>query len=171
MRPCSRGRFVPAADWLARHDVGAATGTTLITARNNARGTLLTYTAGAAAAGALFFTARNLILQRRTLELAQRTFEHNAESARRTLELAEQGQVTDRYTKAIDQLGSTQVSVRIGGIYALERIARDSARDHPAIMEVLTEFLREAGWGRALHRPIPAHAGRYPRRRHRRRSP
>jgi len=33
--------------------------------------------------------------------------------------------------------------VRIGGIYALERIARDSARDHPTVMEVLTAFVRE----------------------------
>jgi len=33
--------------------------------------------------------------------------------------------------------------VRIGGIYALERIARDSARDHPTVMEVLSAFIRE----------------------------
>jgi len=33
--------------------------------------------------------------------------------------------------------------VRIGGIYALERVARDSARDHPTVMEVLTAFIRE----------------------------
>ena len=31
----------------------------------------------------------------------------------------------------------------IGGIYALERIARDSAKDHPTVMEVLTAFIRE----------------------------
>ena len=62
---------------------------------------------------------------------------------RRTHELTEQGQVTDRYTKAIEQLGSDKPDVRIGGIYALERIARDSARDHPTVMEVLTAFIRE----------------------------
>jgi hypothetical protein len=33
--------------------------------------------------------------------------------------------------------------VRIGGIYALERIARDSAIDHPTVMEVLAAFIRE----------------------------
>jgi hypothetical protein len=33
--------------------------------------------------------------------------------------------------------------VRIGGIYALERIARDSPKDHPTVMEVLTAFIRE----------------------------
>jgi hypothetical protein len=63
--------------------------------------------------------------------------------SRRTFELTEQGQVTDRYTKAIEQLGSDKLDVRIGVIYALERIARDSHRDHPTIMAVLAAFIRE----------------------------
>jgi Pentapeptide repeats (8 copies) len=61
----------------------------------------------------------------------------------RAVELTEQGQVTDRYSKAIEQLGSDKLDVRIGGIYAVERIARDSPRDHPTIMEVLVAFIRE----------------------------
>jgi hypothetical protein len=83
--------FVPAADWLAAHDVGRVTGTSgtllLQTARDAARGRLLTYGAGLFAAAALIFTARNFTVSRRTLDLT------------------EQGQVTDRYTKAIEQLG------------------------------------------------------------------
>ena len=63
--------------------------------------------------------------------------------SRRTFELTEQGQVTDRFTKAIEQLGSDKLDVRLGGIYALERVARDSAKDHPTVMEVLTAFIRE----------------------------
>ena len=51
--------------------------------------------------------------------------------------------MTDRYTKAIEQLGSDKLDVRIGGIYALERVARDFAKDHPTVMEVLTAFIRE----------------------------
>ncbi len=117
--------FVPLADALAHHDVGSAKGSLLQTARDAARGRLLTLAAGVFAAGALAFTAR-------TFYLSQRTFE-----------LTEQGQVTDRYTKAIEQLGSDKLDVRIGGIYALERIARDSPRDHPTVMEVLTAFIRE----------------------------
>ena len=35
------------------------------------------------------------------------------------------------------------MDVRLGGIYALERIARSSRDDHGPIMEVLTAFLRE----------------------------
>jgi uncharacterized protein YjbI with pentapeptide repeats len=128
--------FVPAADWLARQDIGNATGTSLETARNNARGNLLALAAGIAGLGALFFTSRNFALQRRTFQLAEK-------DQQRTHELTEQGQVTDRYTKAIEQLGSEKLDIRIGGIYALERIARDSARDHPTVIEVLTTFIRE----------------------------
>ncbi len=35
------------------------------------------------------------------------------------------------------------LEVRLGGIYALERIARDSPKDHWTIMEVLTAYVRE----------------------------
>ena len=61
----------------------------------------------------------------------------------RNFRLSREGQVTDRYTKAIEQLGSDKLDVRIGGIYALERVARDSRRDHPTVMEVLAAFVRE----------------------------
>jgi Pentapeptide repeats (8 copies) len=128
--------FVPAADWLAHHDVGSATGALHETAVDNARGRLLTLGAGLLAAAALVFTALNFNLLRRNSEQTD-------EWQRRTHELTEQGQVTDRYTKAIEQLGSDRVDVRIGGIYALERIARDSARDHPTVIEVLIAFIRE----------------------------
>jgi hypothetical protein len=61
----------------------------------------------------------------------------------RNFTLSREGQVTDRYTKAVEQLGSGELDVRIGGIFALERVARDSARDHPAVMEVLTALIRQ----------------------------
>jgi hypothetical protein len=128
--------FVPAADWLAHHDVGSATGSLHETALDNARGRLLTLGAGLFAAGALIFTALNFNLLRRNAEQADQW-------QRRTHELTEQGQVTDRYTKAVEQLGSDKLDVRIGAIYALERVARDSARDHPTVIEVLTAFIRE----------------------------
>ena len=51
--------------------------------------------------------------------------------------------MTDRYAKAIEQLGWDKLDVRVGGIYAIERVARDSARDHLTVMEVLTAFIRE----------------------------
>jgi Pentapeptide repeats (8 copies) len=63
--------------------------------------------------------------------------------ATRTYRLTQQGQITDRYTKAIDQLGSDRLETRLGGIYALERIAVDSERDHRTVVEVLGAFARE----------------------------
>jgi hypothetical protein len=55
--------------------------------------------------------------------------------------------ITDRLTHAIDQLGNDKVDVRIGGIYALERLAKDSASDWPAIGEILAAFIRaHAAW-------------------------
>ncbi|MEQ9368976.1 MAG: pentapeptide repeat-containing protein [Coleofasciculus chthonoplastes F3-SA18-01] len=67
----------------------------------------------------------------------------NAIAATQNAEIAEQGQITERFTKAIEQLGSDNISIRLGGIYALERIAKDSERDHWTIMEVLSAFVRE----------------------------
>ena len=67
----------------------------------------------------------------------------------RRVKVAEQGHITDRYTKAIEQLGALtadnkpNVEVRLGAIYALERIAFDSPRDHWPIMEVLTAYVRQ----------------------------
>ncbi|WP_431998555.1 pentapeptide repeat-containing protein [Streptomyces fungicidicus] len=65
------------------------------------------------------------------------------QATRDTVEITEQGQVTDRFTSAVGQLGDDKLDVRLGGIYALERIAQDSPRDHGAIMEVLSAFIRE----------------------------
>jgi hypothetical protein len=64
----------------------------------NARDRLLTLGAGLFAAGALIFTALNFVPSQRTVDLSRRTFE-----------LTEQGQVTDRYTKAVEQLGSDKL--------------------------------------------------------------
>jgi hypothetical protein len=66
------------------------------------------------------------------------------------------GQITERFTRAVDQLGSKEVDIRLGGIYALERIARDSADDHPQVVEVLTAYVREhTGGDVAMRRGLP----------------
>jgi hypothetical protein len=59
--------------------------------------------------------------------------------------LAEQGQLTDRFGKAVDQLGQEggdKLDVRLGGIYALARIMRDSPVDEPTTIEILCAFIR-----------------------------
>jgi uncharacterized protein YjbI with pentapeptide repeats len=79
----------------------------------------------------------------RSLKLAERSQRENQQNAEETLLISLEGQITDRFTKAVAQLGSETPVVRLGGIYALERIARDSPRDYWAIMEILTTHVRE----------------------------
>jgi hypothetical protein len=66
----------------------------------------------------------------------------------RTFALNREGQITERFTRAVEQLGNDEkLDVRLGGIYALERIARDSRTHYEPAIEVLSAFLREhAEW-------------------------
>ncbi len=61
----------------------------------------------------------------------------------RNLKTAEDKEVNDRFSKAVELLGDERLEVRLGGIYLLERIAKDSKRDHWTVMEVLTAYIRE----------------------------
>jgi hypothetical protein len=54
-----------------------------------------------------------------------------------------QRRITESFSKAIEQLGSDKPEVRLGGIYALERISQESPQDHWTVMENLTAFVRE----------------------------
>lgn len=49
---------------------------------------------------------------------------------------------TRRYAEAVAQIGDKNESVRIGGLYALGRIAEDAPRDRSMIMRVLASFIR-----------------------------
>jgi uncharacterized protein YjbI with pentapeptide repeats len=86
------------------------------------------------AIGALVFTGLSLNATRDQVAAAQQQNE-----------VAEQGQYTDRYIKAVeqlDQVGPDHLQSRLGAIYALERLARDSSRDQPTIIETLAAFIR-----------------------------
>lgn len=52
------------------------------------------------------------------------------------------GQVTERFTRAIEQLGSDSADIRTGAIFALARIARNSPSDHDAVVATLSAFVR-----------------------------
>lgn len=62
---------------------------------------------------------------------------------------AREGQITERFTRAVDQLGAIDqsgnpaIEIRLGGIYALERIANESDKDYWPIMEILTAYVRK----------------------------
>lgn len=61
----------------------------------------------------------------------------------RTVQVTREGQTTERFSKAIDHLGSDSRAVRTGGVYALERIARTSRSERGAVEDVLTAFVRQ----------------------------
>jgi hypothetical protein len=108
--------------------------------QNDVRTTLLQGFGGLAVLAGAVFAFGQLLTSRRQLE-------HTIESAFQQHELDRQGQVTERFTRAIDQLGHENLDVRLGGIYALERIANDSHQDRATIAEVLTAFVRgHAPW-------------------------
>jgi hypothetical protein len=109
--------------------------------QNDARATLLQALAGGALLLGAYFTWRQV------------------QTGRQQVHLAEQGQITERFTRAIDQLGSEHLDVRLGGIYALERIAHDSPGDRSTIGEVLTAYIRgHAPWPPRLDGQPPAEA-------------
>jgi uncharacterized protein YjbI with pentapeptide repeats len=92
--------------------------------------------AALAAAAGLLYTGRSIDYAGRSLDLA-----------RAQNQVAEQGQLTDRFTKAVDQLdrtGTDHLQARLGAIYALERLTLDSPRDHPTIIEILSAFVRSS---------------------------
>ncbi len=102
---------------LARHPSQGMSATQRLAAINAVRGTIATFLIAIGAVITVWFTARTYTLSR-------------------------QGHVTDRYTSAVSQLGDESTYVRVGGIYALERIGHDSARDRRTIIYVLGAFIR-----------------------------
>ncbi|MCA2820602.1 MAG: pentapeptide repeat-containing protein [Microcystis sp. M083S1] len=64
-------------------------------------------------------------------------------------QLIQERLITERFSKAVEQIGNTKEEVVIGGIYSLERIAKDSPKDQWTIMEVLTSYIRK-------NSPIPS---------------
>ena len=107
----------------------------------------------------------------------------SATAARHQAETDREGLYTGLFTKAVEQLGATReaktyqevddgaggkkreavtttepnLEVRLGAIYALDRVARDSERDHWPIMQVLCSYVRNPqNSGPALLRPESA---------------
>lgn len=104
---------------------------------NEYRRTVVQLLGGLALFAGLWLTARRIAAA-----------EDTARAAQEQVRIAEQGQVTERFTRAIDQLGNRDNrDVWLGGLYGLERIAKDSKSDHWTVVEVLTAYLREnAAW-------------------------
>jgi uncharacterized protein YjbI with pentapeptide repeats len=59
------------------------------------------------------------------------------------LRVSRDEKIAVRFSKAVEHLGDPRLAVRLGGVFGLERIARDSRRDHFTMVETLTAYVRE----------------------------
>jgi uncharacterized protein YjbI with pentapeptide repeats len=110
----------------------------LADAENSYRATLAQIFGGVAIAISIYYTWRRITIAEEDLKATQKN-----------LEVIQEGQITERFTRAIDQLGAVDkdgnpaIEIRLGGIYALERIANESEKDYWPIMEILTAYVRK----------------------------
>nr|MDZ8047875.1 pentapeptide repeat-containing protein [Nostoc sp. DedQUE02] len=86
-----------------------------------------------------YYAAKRWEAMDKSAEAANKT----AKAALQNAQAAQDKQITERFAKAVEQLGNEKIETRLGAIYTLERIAKDSKDDHWTIMEVLTAFVRE----------------------------
>jgi len=124
------------------------------TLENQYRATLAQIFGGVAVAIGIYSAWKNIKIAQDTLEsnqnkaqeelkLAQDTLVANQKNAQENLIIAQEGQITERFTRAIDQLGNDKIAIRLGGIYALERISSESEKDYWPIMKILAAYIRE----------------------------
>jgi hypothetical protein len=109
------------------------------------------FLAGLGGFGLLWWRTWNIHRQTKTL---MRRHEAQVEADR-------ERRITDNFTRAVELLGSDKLETRLGAIYTLECIARESQTDHWPIMETLTAYVRErAPW--PLLPPAPEKPGTLP---------
>lgn len=72
-----------------------------------------------------------------------RVAERQADTALRQSKTAERGLLNERYQKGAEMLGNKVISVRLGGIYALRRLAEQHPQEyHIQIMQLFCAFAR-----------------------------
>ena len=104
-------------------------------------------TAGVAGAVGIFFTWRGQRITREAQEQNQKNTLEQLKQARDELEAARRGQITERFTRAIDQLGAMEgddrrVETRLGGIHALEQIGKEAEEYYWPVIEILAAYVR-----------------------------
>jgi uncharacterized protein YjbI with pentapeptide repeats len=77
-----------------------------------------------------------------TFWMSNRNFRLTERSQKHAIEDAAERRITELYAKAVDQLGSEHAPVRLGGLYALERLAQTTPAQRPIIANVLCAYLR-----------------------------
>ena len=72
-----------------------------------------------------------------------RAIDKQAHTAEGRLAAEEEGRRTERYVRAVELLGHEEIAVRLGALYSLERLAKDSPSDQPTIIETIAAYVRE----------------------------
>ncbi|EGJ29780.1 MULTISPECIES: pentapeptide repeat-containing protein [Moorena] len=92
---------------------------------------------------AVLIMAIGLVILLKIYYLSKRSFdlEKTGISDKKAI-CSEDRQMIQCLNNALEWLSSDQIALRLGGIYALERIAKVSAQDHWKIMEILSTFVR-----------------------------
>jgi Pentapeptide repeats (8 copies) len=108
-----------------------------------ARKTLAEIIGGVVVIAGLYFTWQSLKSTQDSIASARQSAERSLEISMQSLDRATEAQITERFTKAIEQLGSDNINVRLGAIHALERIANDSDKDYWPVIEILTAYVRQ----------------------------
>ncbi len=99
--------------------------------------------------GSVLFAFLVALIAARLLSRQEDTLLHHiirllkARATEKRVSIAHEGHLTERLTRAVTQLGDDTMTIRLGGIYALERLAQDSDTDHGRVMDVLTAYVRE----------------------------
>ena len=114
--------------WLLTIASGAKPGTDRANSRLDAVRTGLAASAGAGAAVGLMLAFRRQHHQEIATDLTDRD--------------ATERRITELYTKAVEQLGNDKAPVRLGGLYALERLAQDNPAHRQTIVNVICAYLR-----------------------------
>lgn len=94
-------------------------------------------TVGAGTGGAVA-----LALAMRRQWLNERMHAHEQRVATATMHDANERRITELYTKAVDSLGHEKAAVRLGALYALERLAQAETRQRQTIVDVICAYLR-----------------------------
>jgi fumarate reductase subunit D len=81
--------------------------------------------------------------------VAWRQLQHNMRATQTQVESQRAGFLTDRYTRAVDQLASTDETIRVGAIHALDRIAAEAVTERVGVVALLSTYVRvraHRGW-------------------------
>ncbi len=83
-----------------------------------------------------------LVVSIATLAFNQLRTSQELGNAQQQIQLTQQGQFSERYAHAIEELGSERLPIRLTGIYELEQVALGSPEHYPLGMEILADYLR-----------------------------